>query len=130
MPAISFKKQFAGMILDGSKRHTVRVRRKRNPIYAGYTLFLYTGMRTKDCQRLMKTECAAVVPIAIFPDALRIVMNGKRLTLDEVVNFSIRDGFTNPGEFFDFFRQYPPQVREHELEVIYWRYDHGQDSGE
>lgn len=39
------------MILDGSKRQTIRARRKHPP-RQGQTAYLYTGMRTKNCKKL------------------------------------------------------------------------------
>jgi hypothetical protein len=120
MPAYNFQPQFVPMILDGSKHHTVRRRRKR-PTKPGETLKLYTGMRTKNCKLIMEVTCTSVVPVKIYPDLVYIFLDGRVLSLQEVVHFSVRDGFTNPLEFFDFFKRYPISVRENELEVIYWR---------
>lgn len=62
MPSLNFKKQFAPMIKEGLKpenertgrikRQTIRAYRKdgRNP-HPGDVLHLFTGMRTKSCER-------------------------------------------------------------------------------
>lgn len=119
MPAISFQHQFAAMI-PKRKWHTVRVKRK-NPIKAGDMLSLYTGMRTKQCELIVKLPCVDVKPIEIYPDEMRIVLNGVVLTVDGVNSFANRDGFDDVYDFFDFFRRYPAEVRENELVAIYWR---------
>lgn len=121
MPAINFQKQFAPLILNGSKPHTIRPKRKRNPIAPGQTLYLYTGMRTKQCELLKDVVCASVVPIQIFNDIGQIRLDGRLLPLNEMMHFAIRDGFANYMDFFKFFERYSARVREHELEVIYWR---------
>lgn len=120
MPAYNFQKQFAPLILDGSKPHTIRPRRKR-PTQVGDVLYLYTGMRTKACQFLMQDTCKQIKPIAIYPDIGQIRLDGRLLPLNEMTHFAVRDGFANYMEFFKFFERYPAQVRERELEVIYWR---------
>jgi hypothetical protein len=121
MPALSFQVQFREMIEEGSKCHTVRRRRKKNAIAPGQLLRLYTGMRTKQCKLIKDAVCASVVPIAIFPEIGQIRLDGRLLPLNEMMHFAVRDGFANYMDFFKFFERYPREVRERELEVIYWR---------
>lgn len=120
MPLCGFQKQFVPMILDGSKSHTIRRRRKR-PTKAGDVLYLYTGLRTKQCQFVMQDTCKKVVPIAIIPDIGQVRLDGRLLPLNEMMHFAVRDGFANYMDFFKFFERYPREVRERELEVIYWK---------
>lgn len=120
MPAYNFQKQFAPMILDGSKHHTVRPRRK-NPTKAGDRLVLYTGMRTKKCEKIFETKCTATVPIQIYPEIGQIVLDGRQLTAQEVVMFAGRDGFPDVYKFFEFFKRYPFHILCNDLEVIYWK---------
>jgi len=120
MPAYNFQSQFVPMIRDGSKHHTIRRRRKR-PTVPGDWLWLYTGQRTKDCELVYEGECTSVVPVKIYPYEHHVFLDGKRLVFDDMVRFAKSDGFKNIYEFLDFFKRYTAYVREHDLEVIYWR---------
>lgn len=51
MPLLNFELRFAGLIESGEKRQTIRAQRKY-PIKAGDKLYLYTGVRTKNCRKL------------------------------------------------------------------------------
>lgn len=121
MPAYNFQSQFVPMIEDGKKKHTIRRRRKKNPTKPGQTLWLYTGMRTKKCKIIKDTACTAIAPIVIYADIGQVRLDGRLLPLDEMMRFAVQDGFADYMEFFKFFRRYPPEVLERELEVIYWR---------
>ena len=120
MPAYNFRERFVPMILDGSKHHTIRRRRKR-PTKPGDVLRLYTGMRTKECKLIASMQCTSVVPVKIYPDTGSVVLDGKPLSEMEVVMFASRDGFPDVYDFFEFFQRYTADVLERELEVIYWR---------
>ena len=120
MPAYNFQERFVEMILNGGKHHTIRRRRKR-PTKPGDKLKLYTGMRTKTCRLITEVECKASVPVKIFPFAGNVFLDGEILSRQAVVLFAARDGFPDVYDFFEFFKRYPPQVRENELEVIYWK---------
>ena len=121
MPALNFQKQFVPMIEDGSKYHTIRRKRKKNPIKVGDVLYLYTGMRTKQCRLIKDVHCSSVVPVVIYPKLGRVVLDGKMLALDDVLWFAVRDGFANQMDFFKFFERYSTDVLLNEMEVIYWR---------
>ena len=88
----------------------------------GETLMLYTGMRTKKCRLIAEVECTAIVPVAIYPGIGQVALGGKALMMNEVLHFAVRDGFANQMDFFKFFKRYPAQTLECELEVIYWRF--------
>jgi hypothetical protein len=62
-----------------------------------------------------------VKPIAILPDTPAVFLDNTQLSWEELVAFSFHDGFNLPGDFMEFFRRYPAEVRENELEAIYWR---------
>jgi hypothetical protein len=108
------------MIRDGSKKHTIR-RYRKHPTKVGDRLMLYTGQRTKQCELIAEVKCTAVVPVVIYAELGRVVVNGRMLSLDDTLRFAVRDGFANEMEFFEFFKRYPVDVRLNELEVIYWR---------
>lgn len=52
MPSLNFQNQFVKLIESGKKRQTIRPVRK-NPIKVGDKLYLFTGLRTKKCRRLV-----------------------------------------------------------------------------
>ena len=111
MPALNFKKQFAIKILEGKKRQSIRVERKR-PIKMGDKLFLYTGMRTDLCYKLYETTCKKTASIEIreAPDRKMILVfvNGYRLTPLSLRRLAEADGFEDIRSFIDFFRPVIP----------------------
>jgi len=120
MPAYNFQARFVEAILDGSKRQTIRKRRKR-ATKSGDVLQLYTGMRTKQCRLLKVVDCTRVEPIRIYPAMHYVFLIGQRLQFDFMQQFAKADGFKNVYEFLEFFERYADDVLENELEVIYWR---------
>ncbi|MEO5681439.1 MAG: ASCH domain-containing protein [Chitinophagaceae bacterium] len=64
MPAYSFKQQFVPYVLDGTKWHTVRSRRK-HPAKVGDKVYLYYGLRTKFCKNLRNEVCSKTHSIVI-----------------------------------------------------------------
>jgi hypothetical protein len=67
MVAINFKSQWVPLILDGSKRQTIR---KTARCKAGDALQIYTGQRTKDCRLIGTAVCQHVESIVIADDWL------------------------------------------------------------
>jgi hypothetical protein len=82
MPAYSFKERFVPMVLDGSKPHTVRSRR-RYFAKKGQTLYLYFGLRTKWAKILREEICTDTHSISIC-DTHGIVFYSRILTNDEL----------------------------------------------
>ncbi len=123
MPAYNFQRQFVPMILDGSKPHTIRRRRKR-PTRVGDMLMLYTGMRTKQCKLIAISECVKITPIDIWIQASTILINGVAIGDDEMFALIERDGFKreNYKEFFQFFKRYERDVLD-DFEIIWWSVD-------
>jgi len=103
MPALNFKKVFKNKIVTGAKRSTIRAFRKdgRDPC-PGQTLFLYTGMRTKSCEKLGQEICRRTRPIRIQADGV-IQAGGKPMSARERLALFRVDGFDSPADFFDFF---------------------------
>ena len=117
MPAYNFKKQFANDVESGKKCQTVRPKRKR-PTVAGDTLYLYTGMRTKNCRKLKEAECEVVVPIDIGLFFVRV--DNEDLSLEEIEEFAKDDGFENMGEMFSFFNKHYELPLYDTMELIEW----------
>ena len=104
MPAYSFQAQFVKLIQDGSKHHTIR-RRRKYPTKPGDVLKLYTGMRTMKCLLISVAQCASVVPVKIYPEMGRVVLDGRMLSLNDTLRFAVHDGFANHMDFFAFFKR-------------------------
>ncbi len=90
MPALNFLAQFAEPVKTGKKTSTIRAKRKR-PIKPGDRLYLYTGMRTKQCDKLKETNCLSVYDIMI--DDGRIEIDGRPLSATVALMLARRDGF-------------------------------------
>lgn len=80
MPLLGFQKQFAPLVESGEKTQTIRAYRKDgNDPRPGDTLYLYTGLRTKQCRKLGEVICTSVEPITIFDSGeARIKYTGSR----------------------------------------------------
>lgn len=106
MPALNYKARFAPLVLAGTKRSTIRRRRKdgRDP-KPGQTLYHYTGMRTKQCKHLLDTICTAVHPLTITKRG-RLKIKG-RCVDDHYSRLAIayRDGFRDYLQLVTFFEQ-------------------------
>ena len=81
MPAYSFKERFVPFLLDGSKPHTIRARR-RYPAKKDDVLYLYSGLRTKFARKLREERCTEVRTIIITAFGTVFLHKG-RITDDE-----------------------------------------------
>lgn len=102
MPALNFKARFADAVERGTKRQTIRAKRK-HPIKVGDRLYHYTGMRTKACRKLAEQDCTHVRGIEIkHPDG--VIVDGIRLSRSGATALARRDGFETVEDFIEFFR--------------------------
>ena len=101
MPAYNFEARFAPDVESGRKKQTIRRKRKR-PTRVGDVLYLYTGMRTKQCRKLREATCIGVTDIIIQPD-WSITLNERELMLIEANALARADGFPGLAEFCRFF---------------------------
>jgi hypothetical protein len=104
--AYNFQKQFVPLIESGSKRSTIRKRRKNGYIpKAGELLTLYQGMRTKNCKLIRKVIVGKVTPIIINASigCVDVILNGGRLTDSDIRRLATADGFRSISEFSYFF---------------------------
>jgi hypothetical protein len=104
MGLYNFHRRFEPYILDGSKTHTIRARRK-HPDTPGKTMYLYCGLRQPGAQLLLVAPCVKVQEIKIelrpaVPDQ-NIVIDGVALTPDERDAFAWSDGFRHPDDELD-----------------------------
>lgn len=131
MVAYSFKKQFAPLILAGTKAQTIRGDRKRHA-RPGELLQLFTGMRTRECRRLGEALCTAVERVLIVlphrRQPPRIVVNTLEgefvrgatwgVSLDE---FAQQDGFRDFDAMIAFWRENHPGQDEFSGILIRWQ---------
>ena len=109
MPSISFKLQFADAVESGRKRQTIRAPRNR-PIKVGDPVYLFTGMRTKQCRRLGVGTCTETHSIEIdYRLRWKVAVDGRSLGYGEAHAIAMADGFGFITDLVDFFE------REHGL---------------
>ncbi len=127
MGLYNFKPIFEGAILAGRKKHTIRAARKY-PDRPGDTLYLYTGLRTKEAKLLAEVECVKVEQINIWPviralgslKSMAISIDGVDLDDSECEHFARRDGFKSLSEMMKFWTT--PKTRlPFSGQIIHWR---------
>ena len=104
MPALNFMKQFAPAVKCGEKRMTFRKPRKdgRDP-KPGDTLYLYTGMRTKQCELLATAACIEVAPAEFTKKGAPII--GEEVpTPDKREYIAALDGHDSYADMIEFFK--------------------------
>lgn len=102
---LGFKRQFAPHVKNGSKRHTIRDRRKIRP-QVGETCHCYVDPRQKTMELLGRWTCVRVQEITITanvnwllgfgytgPAPITIWLDDQLLSRDEAERFMWTDGF-------------------------------------
>jgi len=102
MPAYNFKKQFVEPIRSGKKHTTIRPYRK-HPTQVGDTLHLFTGQRTKQCEKIGVYRCKSVQPVTIWPEYESVEIDDDTVQKEQVIEMAHTDGFEFTDEFFQFF---------------------------
>lgn len=117
MVAYNFKSSFVDPIRSGAKRQTIRRNGKRRHARPGEQLQLYTGMRTKQCTKIIDDPiCFFAVPISIHLEVseagelggiTRIVCGTLPITTEvELQVFAQKDGFASLDVMSRFWRQF------------------------
>ena len=112
MVLYGFKNQFAPLVANGSKVHTIRDYRKDDRhAKPGDRLQLYTGLRTKQCKKLLDPDpvCWDVFDINIKSISRLVVINGEQATVGEVAQLIQGGGFVLAFDFWDFFPTAEPR---------------------
>ena len=91
LPAYNFKQRFRAMVLDGTKRHTMRATRKHRQRVSD-TCYLYCGLRTKAVEFLFAAPCTKVEDV-VLPELGVLIVSGTELSADECEQLAWRDGF-------------------------------------
>lgn len=97
MVAYSFKRQFVAPIRAGIKAQTIRAHRRRHA-RPGEAVQLYTGMRTRACERIVPdVRCRDVVDVLmdLWPDDRDEAIRVGDVFLERAAReqFAIQDGF-------------------------------------
>lgn len=102
MPLLGFRPRFATPILDGTKRQTIRAPRKDKRPHAseGATLYLYTGLRTKNARKLGEAKCTGVdeVRLNFLHDRVTLI---KELGYLPIIEGSVLDEFAQADGLAD-----------------------------
>jgi hypothetical protein len=112
----NFQRRFAPKILSGEKRHTIRAKRKRET-KPGELCHLYTGLRQKGAQLLMRSPCTRVQDIEIDVDS-SISIDGVLLSIDENEALARADGFRDFLEMQEFW----DGRRPFRGDIIHWKF--------
>lgn len=111
MVAYSFQKRFVAPIRAGTKTQTIRAfsAAGKRHVLPGRLIQLYTGMRTKACERIIAdVVCVDVLPIHITMwDAYidRITIGNVPRDVVDLDAFARADGFRNLDDMSAFFRE-------------------------
>lgn len=129
MPAYSFMKRFVPYVESGAKTHTIRARRKHPP-KPGQTAYLYYGLRTIQCRKLLESPIVRVEEIRIqkdvFEDVPYITIDGIVISQDEVAALARNDGFDDVPSFWSFWKIFHlAHETPFEGHVIHWRFPGG-----
>lgn len=120
MPAYSFKERFIPMLKDGSKRQTIRNRRRKGGAKVGDTIYLYFGMRTKWCTKIGEGICTRIEQIKIqqVRGTVIVLVNGGKLSETGRERLAMADGF----ESWEVMRRWWLQNNglPFEGDIIYW----------
>ena len=108
MPALNFNKRFVPSVELGlydqenpkGKRQTIRAGSR---FTFGDRIYLYTGMRTKQCRKLGESTAKIVLPIRLSSSGG--VLAGKRIDFEELTRIAKKDGFLTATEMLDWFEK-------------------------
>lgn len=121
MGLYNFQPRFVPFIKAGTKKHTIRDKRKY-PDKPGNTLHLYTGLRTKKTRLIARVECVRVDDIVIGHGfgVGSIWINGEELSESERERLARADGFKNMKEMLKFWER-PKDRLPFRGNIIHWR---------
>lgn len=103
---LNFQRQFAPAVLAGDKRMTIRATRKDRKVpKVGDMLALYTGLRTRNVQLLLRAPVTCVWRVRIDFDDRYIVIDGLRLDRKAANLLAVADGFEGADPMFEYFRE-------------------------
>lgn len=105
MVSFTFKPEFVPLIHSGEKFQTIRSGMRCQP---GDTMHLFTGLRTKQCQRIGEAVCVETFPVMFRENSFHTGLNNKVIHMkdpDLLLAFAKADGFKTWDQCHEFFRQ-------------------------
>lgn len=114
MPVYSFQERFIPLLIDGSKKQTIR-KKRRGQAKPGDILYLYFGMRTKYCKKIMEADCREVKEIIIHKNGV-VTVGGRKLNKYEKDTLAFNDGFR--------LSNYPRHDGSFDLMLRWWKQTH------
>jgi hypothetical protein len=114
MPALNHT-AFPELVEIGVKDCTCRATRKR-PFKKGDVLYHFTGMRHKNCRRLMTVPCRSAIDITITRKV--VLLEGVPLLTEDADELARRDGFAGLRSFLLWFL--PGRKRVFRGQLITW----------
>lgn len=113
MVALNFKPEFVIAIDGGQKTRTIRRIRKSGNPKRGDLLQLFTGLRTKACEKIRDVTCTRVTPVEIHYEGIKL--DGHWLYAGWAprdadpeaydYDFARADGFESFGDMVEFFEK-------------------------
>ena len=98
---------FPEKVIDGTKRRSIRAKRKRGEFKVNKPIYHFSGLRTKACKRILDSVCEAVRDIKIFfipeTNCHSVIVDGLVLDDLEINALATSDGFESVQAFFDYF---------------------------
>jgi len=108
------------MVLSGEKPFTLRALRKDgHDAKAGQTLYMFTGLRTKQCQRIAEKQCRFAMTIRLLYCWIGIPGFLDLVRPDHLELFSRLDGFEN-YEAFCAFHEIKDGMHTRQMRLIAW----------
>lgn len=118
MPAVNFRTRFAVPILERKKFSTVR-KVGSSTILRGNSLYLYTGLRTKNAIFLGKVQAVVTYPIRVMPEGVYREKGGKWELMCES-GFVASEGLDNYLEFYAIMESVYKTPKEFDFYRIVW----------
>ena len=101
MGLYNFKPEFEPLILDGTKRYTIRGRRKVED-ERGKLMHMYVYLRTVRARRIAVVPCIGV-GLVEMPNRGVITIDNQRLSSYAMQRLATADGFKHFGQLAEFF---------------------------
>lgn len=106
---LGFKKRFKDPILIGTKVFTMRDIHRKNKPKIGETLHMYTGLKTKNCEKITDKEklhgfqtAHLIIEKGPKENNLKIQVEGRDLSQAEIEQFVGFDGFKDTDDFINY----------------------------
>ncbi len=98
MPAINYNKINAPKVKAGTKRFTIRGIRKR-PIKKDDYLVHYTGLRTKEVEKLLEGHCTILLPLRMTKLSVKVA--GETISREGIAKLDGFDSWAKMKAFFE-----------------------------